>query len=398
MPAFVRQFTDSALIIGMVNTVWNGAWLIPQLAAANALSHIQRKQSALVRAGLLSRVNLLLIALALALGLWQRPGWLLVVFFALLTLFFGFDAFARLWFDIVAKAIPGNRRGRLFGIGQVVTSLVAIAIGAFVRWILGPQGPAFPMNYAWLFGLAGLCTLLGLGALASIHEPLEDVPEERASWRSYLPQLAKILREQTAYRRAIAAWLISGLVTLASPFYVLFATDQLRLTPETIGLFIIAQTLGSLIGSSSFGALAERKGPGAVIRASIVASVTGPLMALALYFVHEASWLTWAFAWVFVALGIVNSSIMLGFMNYILELAPPAQRPTYMGLSNTLGGVLVLVPMLGGWLLQATSYPVLFAAAAVGPVVAWGLRWGLPASHQTKDLAIKSTLFFNREE
>jgi MFS family permease len=241
------------------------------------------------------------------------------------------------------------------------------------------------MNYAWLFGLAGLCTLLGLGALASIHEPLEDVPQERASWRSYLPQLVKILREQTAYRRAIAAWLISGLVALATPFYVLFATDHLRLTPGTIGLFIIAQTLGSLIGSSGFGALAERKGPGAVIRASIVASVTGPLMALALYFVRQASWLTWAYAWVFVALGIVNSSIMLGFMNYILELAPPAQRPTYMGLSNTLGGVLVLVPMLGGWLLQATSYPVLFAAAAVGPVVAWGIAMGLPASHHTRD-------------
>ncbi len=390
MPAFVRQFTDSALIIGMVNTVWNGAWLIPQLAAANALSHIRRKQGALVRAGLLSRINLWLIALALALGLWQRPGWLLVVFFALLTLFFGFDAFCSIaWFDIVAKAIPANRRGRLFGIGQVVTSLVAIAIGTFVRWILGPQGPAFPMNYAWLFGLAGLCTLLGLGALASIHEPLEDVPEERASWRSYLPQLVKILREQTAYRRAIAAWLISGLVALATPFYVLFATDHLRLMPETIGLFIIAQTLGGLIGSSGFGALAERKGPGAVIRASIVASVTGPLMALALYFVHEASWLTWAYAWVFVALGIVNSSIMLGFMNYILELAPPAQRPTYMGLSNTLGGVLVVVPLLGGWLLQATSYPVLFAAAAVGPAVAWGIAMGLPASHQ-KDPATQA--------
>jgi len=114
MPAFVRQFTDSALIIGMVNTVWNGAWLIPQLAAANALAHVPRKKAALVRAGLLSRPNLLLIALALLLGVWQRPGWTLVVFFALLTLFFGFDAFCSIaWFDIVAKAIPANRRGRL---------------------------------------------------------------------------------------------------------------------------------------------------------------------------------------------------------------------------------------------------------------------------------------------
>jgi len=386
MPAFVRQFTDSAPIIGMVNTVWNGAWLIPQLAAANALNHLPRKKGALVRAGLLSRFNLLIVALALMLGLWQRPGWMLVAFFALLTLFFGFDAFCSIaWFDIVAKAIPANRRGRLFGTGQVIGSLLAIGIGAFVRWILSSQGPAFPANYAWLFALAGASVLLGLAALASVAEPLEDVPEERASWSDYLPQLVKILRKEAAYRRAIAAWLLSGLTALASPFYVLYATDQLGLAQETIGLFIIAQTIGGLVGSFGFGALAERRGPGAVIRISVAVGATGPLVALALHFARVAGWLPTLYAWVFVVLGIVGSSIMLGFMNYVLELAPPGHRPTYMGLSNTLGGLLVIVPMLGGWLLQATSYPVLFATAAVGPVAAWVMAMGLPTSHQTEN-------------
>ena len=229
--------------------------------------------------------------------------------------------------------------------------------------------------------------MLGLAALASIKEPLEEVSEERASWRNYLPQLTRILREKAAYRRVIAAWLLSGLTALASPFYVLYATDQLRLAPETIGLFIIAQTVGGLVGSFGFGALAERRGPGAVIRVSVAVSASGPLAALALHFARAAGYgvsQPVTYAWVFVVLGIVNSSMMLGFINYILELAPPVQRPTYMGLSNTLGGVLVLVPILGGWLLQATSYPVLFAAAAVGPVVAWVTAMRLPASHQTE--------------
>jgi MFS family permease len=385
LPAFVRQFTDSAPIIGMVSTVWNGAWLIPQLAAANALNHLPRKQGALVRMGLLSRVNLLIIALALMLGLWQRPGWMLVGFFALLTLFFGFDAFCSIaWFDIVAKAVPANQRGRLFGAGQIVGGLLAIGIGAFVRWILGPQGLAFPVNYAWLFALAGISVLIGLGALASIREPLEDVPEERASWRDYLPQLIRILREEAAYRHVIAAWLLSGLSALASPFYVLYATDQLGLAPETIGLFIIAQTAGGLVASFGFGALAERRGPGAVISVSVAINASGPLVALALHFARVAGWLPVIFAWVFVVLGIVGSSIMLGFMNYVLELAPPGHRPTYMGLSNTLAGLLVLAPMLGGWLLQSTSYPVLFAAATVGPMLAWVMARRLPVSPQTE--------------
>jgi MFS family permease len=236
------------------------------------------------------------------------------------------------------------------------------------------------VNYAWLFALAGVSTLLGLIALASIHEPLEDVPEERASWRDYLPQLVRILQEEPAYRRVIAAWLLSGLAGLASPFYVLYATDQLQLAQETIGLFIIAQTLGSLVGSSGLGALAERRGPGAVIQVSVAIGASGPLAALALHFAHVAGWLPVAYAWVFVVLGIVGSSMMLGFMNYVLELAPPGHRPTYMGLSNTLGGLLVLVPPLGGWLLQATSYPVLFASAAIGPAMAGLIAMRLPGS------------------
>jgi len=381
LPEFVRHFTDSAPIIGLVSTVWNGAVLIPQLVAANAINHLPRKKGALLRAGGLGRPTFLIIALALVLGLWQRPGWMLVVFFAMLTSFWLADAFCSIaWFDIIGKAIPTNRRGRLFGAGQIISSVLAIGIGAFVSWILSSQGPAFPINYAWLFGLAGAACLLGLASLAMVREPLEDVPEERTSWRDYLPQLIKILKEQPTYRRVIAAWLLSGLAALASPFYVLYATDQLGLAPETIGLFIVAQTAGGVVASFGLGALAERRGPGAVIRVSVAVSITGPLVALALYFVHAAAWLQFAYAWVFVVLGIVASSGMLGWMNYFLELAPPGHRPTYMGLSNTLGGLLVLAPVLGGWLLQVTSYPVLFAAAVVGPVIALAIAARLPGS------------------
>jgi len=385
LPAFVRTLTGSALLIGLVNTIWNGGWLIPQLIAANALNHVQRKKSALLQAGLAGRPALLVIALALALGLWRWPNWMLVIFFGMLALFWVADAFCSIaWFDIVAKAVPVQRRGRLFGAGQVIGGLMAFGIGAFVSWILGPQGPTFPFNYACLFGLAGAATLGGLVALAAVHEPLEDVPEERVSWRDYLPQLVKILREQPVYRRTIAAWLLSGLSNLASPFYVVYATEQLKLEPKTIGIFIIAQTVGGLLASLGFGALAERRGPGAVIRISIIANISGPLVALTFNLAHLSSDWMLVYVWVFVVLGIVGSAMMLGWMNYILELAPPGHRPTYMGLSNTLGGLLVLVPMLGGWLLEATSYPVLFAAAVIGPILAWTMAARLPASHASR--------------
>jgi len=73
---------------------------------------------------------------------------------------------------------------------------------------------------------------------------------------------------------------------------------------------------------------------------------------------------------------------MPGFINLVLELAPPEERPTYIALTNTLCGVLLVVPFLGGWLLQATSYPVLFAATVGGVVLGLVLSFRLEEPRQ----------------
>ena len=75
--------------------------------------------------------------------------------------------------------------------------------------------------------------------------------------------------------------------------------------------------------------------------------------------------LIWAYYVAFFAVGVTRSAMMLGFTNYTLEIAPAALRPAYLGLSNTLMGVMAFVPALGGRLLELTSYPVLFAVAAL---------------------------------
>jgi hypothetical protein len=85
-----------------------------------------------------------------------------------------------------------------------------------------------------------------------------------------------------------------------------------------------------------------------------------------------------AYPVVYVALAAYQSSIMLGYYNYLLEIAPDGMRPSYVGLGNTVVGVLTLAPTIGGWLLEATSYTVLFGVAAglasLGTLMALGLE------------------------
>jgi MFS family permease len=80
------------------------------------------------------------------------------------------------------------------------------------------------------------------------------------------------------------------------------------------------------------------------------------------------------------------SSMMPGWMTYVLEWAPEEERPTYVGLTNTLNGITPLFATLGGLILQWTddNYRLLFAITAIGLVIAWPLPLTLPEPRQVK--------------
>ena len=82
---------------------------------------------------------------------------------------------------------------------------------------------------------------------------------------------------------------------------------------------------------------------------------------------------------VFVIVGMQGVANMAGFLNWVLEYAPASDRPLYIGFANTLTGLTLVMPMVGGWILAASgSYILLFAFAAAGPVVGLVLLHSLP--------------------
>ncbi len=95
----------------------------------------------------------------------------------------------------------------------------------------------------------------------------------------------------------------------------------------------------------------------------------------------------WIYPGLYVLLGMVEGSVMLGYLNFVLEIAPPGERPMYMGLTNTLAGLLVAIPLVGGYLLELTSYPVIFALAAAGTLAGAALSLKLPNPRKARDEA-----------
>jgi MFS family permease len=382
LPDFVSRLTDSKVLVGLLSSLTTGSWLLPQLVFANLLTNKRRKKPYVMLGAAIGRPLYLFYAAALLLGLHRRPALALLAFYAVQVLFFSTDALASVgWFDMLSKAVPERRRGRLIGSAQLISGILAIGAGALIAALLGSDGLPFPQNYAAILALAGVCLLLSMTSLGLVVEPDEPVEEQQTAWRDYVPHLLNTLRQDRVFARLIVVRLLAGFESLASSFYILFATRELGLPSQTVGVFAIAQTAGRIIASVGLGALTERAGSHRVIQVATSIGLTAPLVGLALLLTgaQAGPTTTLVYAWVFAVIGIVINSSMLGYYNYVLELAPAGQRPTYIGLLNTISGVLIVLPTAGGWLLRITSYDVLFALTAVVLVLAHGLSWSLPS-------------------
>jgi len=145
-----------------------------------------------------------------------------------------------------------------------------------------------------------------------------------------------------------------------------YATEVIHMPTSTVGWFASASTVGGALSGLVFGALSERRGNQAVVKMTTWIALCAPALGLVIHLGAFGRLVAWIFPLIFFCMGFADGGMFLGFYNYVLEIAPAGERPTYIGLTNTLSGVNILVPILGGFLLERTSFPLLFGLTVVG--------------------------------
>lgn len=377
LPTLVDRLTASPVAVGLISTLASGGWLLPQLFAAGRISRLPCKKPAIIAPSLIGRPMFILGALALFWLGESRPALVAAIILAGFGIFNMCDGIASVaWFDLFSKAIPPVRRGRFIGITQVVSALLATGVGGVVSYILGDRSPlTYPANYAALFLAAAAFLGLSLLFIANIRETPCQVDDTSLTLRDYIRELGSIWRGDANFRTISLIRVILGLTALASPFYAVYAINQKSVPTATIGIFLSAQIVGGFLYSILGGYLLERFGGRLTTRIEALIAVIAPtLAAIAGVFIPgNTPWFIAVYLLLFASLGALNSSFMLGHMNYLLEISPESKRPIYVGLSNTLTSVIIAFPLLGGALASAVSYEPLFVITTLGILPAMGL-------------------------
>ena len=382
IPSFLTELGASSATIGLMSTLQRACWLLPQLFVARYMANKRyKKPYVLLAAGIGRSLLLFLAGLVWATG--ARPPELIIVLVAIIvSAFWVGDGLGSLsWFDLFSKAIPANRRGRLISTGQVLSGLFSFLAGFAVEWILSDRGLPYPNNFALLFLIAFGMLVISFTAISFLIEAPGVTDGATPSWREYLPQLWRILKTDHAFRNFIIARQLFNLSNLAAPFYMTYALDNLALPAQVAGRYTSIGVVGGILAALLFGWINEKRGTKRTLLYSIGVTALIPALALAIPRLFSGTGLGWAYGMVFFAFNASMSSFMPGWLAYVLELAPEAERPAYVGLNNTINGVSTLFSTLGGLILQWTgnNYSLLFIITVFGTLSA------LPLSLRLRD-------------
>jgi MFS family permease len=369
LTALAARLTEDKALIGMVGLAWSAGWALPQLIGARLIHGKPRKLPYVVRTGAVGRQFFLILGLWLVFTQARDPLTTVLLLIVCVLVFAVADGFATVaWFDLIAKSVSSKMRNRIFSVGNIIATVIGLLANTLiVRSIFASPNITFPNNYATVILIGWGFIFVSWISVNFVREPISQEHEkDAAETPSFIHGLMHAFQTDKIFRQVLIARTLTALEYMAASFYIVFATEQLRLSDSSIGDFNIAYNVGSLSGSVLLAWIAERFGSRGVIRIASVFQLLAPLITLAVAFMGFSLQIgLWLMLIVSAINGIVNHSVALGFLNYTLDIATEKNRGMYVGAVNVLYGIMALTPPIGGLLINTFGYSVMLLLVSV---------------------------------
>jgi MFS family permease len=363
IPLFVSTMTNSATLIGLITAVHVTGWQLPQLLTAQSVSRMSRYKPMVMWMTIHERIPFLGLTL-IALFYHQIGTTLAIILTFLMLLWQGFGAgfTANPWQNLIAKIIPSNYLATFFGFQSSAANLLASG-GAILAGLLLQQQP-FPMNFVYCFLINSVVLIFSYGAIALTREAPHEVIQIEGRPPHIWHSMIEIMRRDRNFDWFLLARMVVQLGTMAFSFYTVFAVTRLHGSPYAVGLLTSVLMITQVVANPLLGWLADRWSRKGVLTIGALAIVLSAMCA------RVAPTIEWLYPAMIMA-AVANTAFWTITMAMTLEFGSEGERPTYVGMANTLiAPATILAPLIGGWLADTQGYSSAFLLSACAGLAA----------------------------
>jgi len=367
LPLYISHFTDNAVLIGLIPSVQFLGWRVPQLFTGNMVERLPRKLPFVWWVSLNERLPFLALGLFMLLGTSvSTPVTLAVVFLLLSWQALGGGLIANAWQDMVAKVILPSYWGMFFGVGNAIGAVLGVGGAALSGYLLNRF--AFPQGFAYSYLIGSALFMVSWFFLGLTHEPAKTPSKPAIPLSVYLAQLPGVVRRDANFRNFLLIRSLATFSSMGNAFLAVDAARRFQLGDEATALFTATMLISQAVFYPILGRLGDRKGHRALVGASFW--IQALCMAVAAVSPNVSVFLV---AFALRAAG--EAIFMTSGMPMVFQFCHEDDRPTYIGLANTLTAPpLVIAPIVGGALAAAAGYVSVFWASAILGVLS-ALAW-----------------------
>ncbi|MHB9029460.1 MAG: MFS transporter [Candidatus Latescibacterota bacterium] len=340
----------SSTQIGLVTTIFWAGFAFPQIWAGYKSEPLVIKKKYIAMSLFLSSIGFLVYGIYLFMtGASNAPAaiWFFLLAFAWACFLGGLYIPGN--FSLLFKVIPPARMGQLLGIYFAV-QFGGIFLSGFAIEAIGKSFPQ-PMNYAVLFLITFVVTLLAVGMILMVKEPKGEQVKGEPSFGSYVGKLISIYTTDKPFVKFLfGKWLMSGHVIMMA-FLLAFLLKERGLDPANAGWFAALNGLGLFIGGFTITRIADIWGPKYLL---ITAQVVALIYTLMVVLIPTASPII-IFA-AFIITGFSQISENTGYTNMTLFTCPTMDKSTYVAAVNV-GMIppMIFLPLVIGNLIDSGS-------------------------------------------
>ena len=332
------------IVVAMLVPLVNAGYITSQLSLAALIGHVPLRKYGLIVAGVVLAAVFGLIFVATRVS----PVGAALALLAFSVLFgLGFGAFMLSSNDLIGKTVPGQLHGRLLARGAAVGGVVTLG-AVFALSMLMPAVAGNHIVLVWLAAGAWLgAVFVYAGVLEEPSRPQtsqSDAVSLRKSWH--------LIGKLPWYRHLLVLRVLLLSVELGITFYAIHAATLHGPTVQSLCGFVVAMSLGLVLGGPVWGRLVDHHNALALIIAATLAAASGVVVLImdALGqpggpFVHGL---------LFLPLSLAAEGSYQGRTRALLSRASERGRPTLIALGSALmaaaGVVVALVLGLVGHL------------------------------------------------
>lgn len=334
--AYLSFLKAGSTKIGLISTIFWAGFAIPQIIAAYKSESLQIKKRFVAYSLALSSIGFLAASMYIFVTGAVNPGlstWMFLIPYGWACFVAGFYIPAN--FALLFKVIPLERLGQLLGIMWAIQFGGMFLSGFAIKAINNTFKE--PMNYAVLFLITFIFTIIACVMILSLSEPKGKIEKTASSFLPYVKKFFSIyINDKPFTRFIISKWLMSGHYIMLG-FLLYYFLNERGLDPGNVGWSSAMSGLGLFIGGFTITRIADAYGPKPML---ITFQIISILYLLIAWLIPSTSFVVFIIA--FIITGIAQVSDYVGYTNMTMFLCPSEDKSTYMAAVN----IGVTLPMI----------------------------------------------------